>query len=707
MKKIFTLIFAVTITALGFSQAPNSMKYQAILRDAAGAIKASTNTTIVVSILQGSATGTVIFTESHSVITNAYGLVNLEIGSVNSAGFTAINWAAGPYFVKIAVDGTEMGTSQLGSVPYAKYAEIAGNGFSGNYNDLTGLPVLSTVATSGSYADLTNTPNLTSYLTSETDPIFNASASKTIKASDTARWSNKSSFSGSYTDLSNKPNLAVYLTTETDPIYNASVSKKIKASDTTRWSNKSTFSGSYVDLSNKPTLATVAGTGSYNDLSNKPNLAVYLTAEADPIFSASASKTIKASDTTRWSNKSTFSGSYTDLSNKPTLATVAGTGSYNDLSNKPNLAVYLTAEADPIFNASASKTIKASDTTRWSNKSTFSGSYTDLSNKPTLATVAGTGSYNDLSNKPNLAVYLTAEADPNFNASVSKTIKASDTTRWSNKSTFSGSYTDLSNKPTLATVAGTGNYNDLGNKPTLATVAGTGDYNDLSNKPTLFNGSYNSLTNKPTLKDTVTKYADGSETKLSIGANTNLAITGTGKTADPYVIKSNHYIGELYGGGIIFWLSPDGQHGLILSLDDVTTSTTWSNITTNSAGSNDMYDGLANSNIIVAQASHTTSAAKLCLDYVSGGFDDWFLPACIQLNQVYQNAYTLNYVLANDGNALSVPLITNQLASPPYPVYWSSTEYDNTIAWSLYFRFGYMYNFGKSNTARVRAIRTF
>jgi hypothetical protein len=642
MKKIFTLIFAVTIAALGFSQAPNSMKYQAILRDAAGAIKASTNVTLVISVLQGSATGTVVFTESHSVSTNAYGLVNLEIGSVNSAGFTAINWAAGPYFVKIAVDGTEMGTSQLASVPYAKYAEIAGNGFSGNYNDLTGLPVLSTVATSGSYADLTNTPNLTSYLTSETDPIFNASASKTIKASDTARWSSKSTFSGSYTDLS-----------------------------------------------------------------NKPNLAVYLTAEADPIFSASASKTIKASDTARWSNKSTFSGSYVDLSNKPTLATVAGTGSYIDLTNKPNLSVYLTAEADPTFNASVSKTIKASDTTRWSNKSTFSGSYTDLSNKPTLATVAGTGSYTDLSNKPNLAVYLTAEADPIFNASVSKTIKASDTTRWSNKSTFSGSYVDLSNKPTLATVAGTGNYNDLGNKPTLATVAGTGDYNDLSNKPTLFGGNYNSLTNKPNLKDTVTKYADGSETKLSIGANTSLAITGTGKTADPYVIKANHYIGEFYGGGIIFWLSPDGQHGLILSLDDVISSTTWSNVTTNAANSNDMYDGLANSNVIVAQASHTTSAAKYCLDYVSGGFDDWFLPANVQLNLVYQSAYTLNYVLANDGDALTVPLITSQVATSPYPVYWSSTEYDSTVAWSLYFRFGYMYNFGKNNTARVRAIRTF
>lgn len=33
-----------------------------------------------------------------------------------------------------------MGTSQLLSVPYAKYAEKAGNGFSGNYNDLTHKP---------------------------------------------------------------------------------------------------------------------------------------------------------------------------------------------------------------------------------------------------------------------------------------------------------------------------------------------------------------------------------------------------------------------------------------------------------------------------------------------------------------------------------------------------------------------------------------
>ncbi len=86
-------------------------------------------------VQQGSIGGTAVYTETFSPTSNAYGLVNIEIGSGNTTDdFSAIDWSAGPYFMETAVDvsgGTNysvMGTSQLMSVPYALYAKTSGNG---------------------------------------------------------------------------------------------------------------------------------------------------------------------------------------------------------------------------------------------------------------------------------------------------------------------------------------------------------------------------------------------------------------------------------------------------------------------------------------------------------------------------------------------------------------------------------------------------
>jgi uncharacterized protein (TIGR02145 family) len=145
MKKLFSLITAVIITVTLFGQTPESFKYQAVLRDASGNVRSNANVAIDIAILQGAATGTQVFIETHIVTTNEFGLVNLEIGSKNPSGFADIDWSAGPYFIKIGVDGTEMGTSQLLSVPYALHAKTAENGFSGDYNDLKNKPSMSDV----------------------------------------------------------------------------------------------------------------------------------------------------------------------------------------------------------------------------------------------------------------------------------------------------------------------------------------------------------------------------------------------------------------------------------------------------------------------------------------------------------------------------------------------------------------------------------
>ena len=125
LKLAIFLFFTLQLSLFSFGQSPNEFKYQTVLRDASGAIMASEDVTVDIDILQSTATGTSIFTESHSVTTTAQGLINLNIGSVND--MSGIDWGANTYFMKITVNDTEMGTSQLLSVPYALTAKNVEN----------------------------------------------------------------------------------------------------------------------------------------------------------------------------------------------------------------------------------------------------------------------------------------------------------------------------------------------------------------------------------------------------------------------------------------------------------------------------------------------------------------------------------------------------------------------------------------------------
>jgi hypothetical protein len=131
MKKIiYYTIFALLITLTGFAQSPKSFNYQAVVRDGSGAILASQAVGIRISLRQTTATGTIAYRETFSPTTNAFGLINLAIGTgtVVSGVFANIDWSAGPYFVEVELDPAggasyvSMGTSQLLSVPYALYA---------------------------------------------------------------------------------------------------------------------------------------------------------------------------------------------------------------------------------------------------------------------------------------------------------------------------------------------------------------------------------------------------------------------------------------------------------------------------------------------------------------------------------------------------------------------------------------------------------
>jgi trimeric autotransporter adhesin len=150
MKRFITLVAVLGFTISSWSQAPQMISYQAVIRNSNNQLVTSHLIGIKISILRGSSSGTVIYAETQKPTTNVNGLISIQVGAgtLVKGTFGAIDWSNGPYFLKTEVDpagGTSYsitGTSQLISVPYAQYAAKAGNSFSGNYNDLTNKPTL-------------------------------------------------------------------------------------------------------------------------------------------------------------------------------------------------------------------------------------------------------------------------------------------------------------------------------------------------------------------------------------------------------------------------------------------------------------------------------------------------------------------------------------------------------------------------------------
>jgi hypothetical protein len=128
MKQLLTFLF-LAISAIVFSQAPQSIPYQAVVRNTDGTAMANAAVTITFKIHDNSATGTVVYEETHTTTTNAQGLVSLNVGggTAVTGTFAGIQWGVGSKFLQALMNTgngiVDLGTQQMMSVPYALYAE--------------------------------------------------------------------------------------------------------------------------------------------------------------------------------------------------------------------------------------------------------------------------------------------------------------------------------------------------------------------------------------------------------------------------------------------------------------------------------------------------------------------------------------------------------------------------------------------------------
>src|SRR5580692_9001587 len=145
--RLFALLAARLLMQQTLSaQVPHTFNYQGIARDAGGIVLPARKIGVELSVLDGGPTGTVVYSETFTDTTNAFGLFSMAVGggTVVSGSFSGINWATGNKYLQTAIDlsgGTSYtlsGTTQLLSVPYALYAQNAVVGVSSGSWSLKG-----------------------------------------------------------------------------------------------------------------------------------------------------------------------------------------------------------------------------------------------------------------------------------------------------------------------------------------------------------------------------------------------------------------------------------------------------------------------------------------------------------------------------------------------------------------------------------------
>ncbi len=315
MRRIILLFIVIIFAVSIYAQVPDMLSYQAVVRDANGALSQNHTVGMRVSILQGSANGTAVYIETHAATTNANGLISLMIGggTVVSGSFSNIDWAEGPYFIETETDPTGStsytisGVVQLLSVPYALYAKTA-------ETTINGLI--------------------------ETDPIFTAHAASNITLGNINNWNTSYGWgdhAGLYRPISYVP--------------------------------------AWDEIAEKPTFAAVATSGSFYDLTGKPTtLSGYGITDAMSI--SHAANGITTSNITNWNTAYSWGDhiglyrpisyipAWDEIAEKPTFAAVATSGSFNDLTGKPTtLSGYGITDAMSISHAANG--ITTSNITNW------------------------------------------------------------------------------------------------------------------------------------------------------------------------------------------------------------------------------------------------------------------------------------------------------------------------------------------------------
>jgi trimeric autotransporter adhesin len=132
MKKILSFLIVILACLSGWSQAPGIFNYQGIARNSVGNVLENKLIALRLSVHDGSAGGPVVYSETRSLITNPFGLFNVQVGSpgttFQTGSIASVNWGTGSKFIQVEIDPNggnafvNIGTAEMASVPFSLFA---------------------------------------------------------------------------------------------------------------------------------------------------------------------------------------------------------------------------------------------------------------------------------------------------------------------------------------------------------------------------------------------------------------------------------------------------------------------------------------------------------------------------------------------------------------------------------------------------------
>ena len=728
MKKIIYLLVLFFFATKIQAQAPQTMSYQAVVRNSSNALLANTTVGMKISILQGSATGNPVYTENQTATTNANGLVSIQIGKGNAGTFAAINWANGPYFIQTETDPTGgsyytiTGTQQMMSVPYAMYAAKSGDATSlgtiGASSNANGASITSGVL-SLAPADATN------------GGIVTAGAQ---------------TFAGNKTFSSN-----LYAT------QNFIAGNPGWTSDGRFQSWNTNYNGKVLEIVGTNANYTGAAASFWNS-GIGPSISVDYAGTGQKIMSfkyfgnevASIQKNGVINSSGVISTGAVGVGTTTPVASAKLEVTSTNQGflpprmtytQRNSIATPATGLVLFCTDCGPV-NIGGELQIYSGGI--WRNIIGLAAmtavptvSVTTAATNITVIGATSGGTVTSDGGSPIIARGVCWSTNQNPTIADSKTSDVGTTgTFTSNLSGLSGIktyYVRAYATNASGTVYGTQiSFTTVSSPPIIASTtlpygitntAGTsgGTITSDGGSPIIARGVCWSTSQNPTTA-LATKTTDGSgsgtfSSSISgLNANTlyyvrSYATNGLGTTYGTQVILSTTAtaaalaVGQSYGGGIVAYIFQNsdpgyvaGQvHGLIAaSLDHNTAVLATLSAPSTFFTSPNLGTGLANTNALIANQANTGSyAAKICRDYNGGNYTDWYLPSKDELNKLYSNKGTIG---GFNGRG-----------------YWSSTQqsYANQICCQYFNNDPYGPGGtqtpanGQYNAMSVRAIRTF
>ncbi|MGH2552125.1 MAG: hypothetical protein ACRDEB_00320, partial [Chitinophagaceae bacterium] len=99
MKRILSILAVVllaAVTAMAQSPAPGIFNYQGVARNSVGNVLVNKSISLRLTVHDGTAVGPTVYQESRTVVTNPFGLFNVQVGSPGATLVTGtiagVNW---------------------------------------------------------------------------------------------------------------------------------------------------------------------------------------------------------------------------------------------------------------------------------------------------------------------------------------------------------------------------------------------------------------------------------------------------------------------------------------------------------------------------------------------------------------------------------------------------------------------------------------